>query len=115
MRNMRLDILSLEERRAITDEITLYKIYSNRIATSLTEQIRLNIRPRFTRQNNVFYLPHVTTNVEYFSPMMRMQRQHDEKFILNSLNEQSFNAFKRYTTHEIKRNSLFFDYSFNGP
>lgn len=60
-----------------------------------------------------FSLRHVTTNVEYFSPMMRLQRQHDEKFRLNSLNEVVFEAFKRYTTHEVKRNSMSFDYTFN--
>lgn len=112
MRNVRLDLLSLEERRTISDELTLYKIYSNRLNTTLNNQIRLNTVTRFTRQNNIFYLPHVTTNVEYFSPILRMQRQHDDKFSMNNLNEAIFNTFKRYTIHEVKRASLIFDYSF---
>lgn len=115
MRNVRLELLSLEERRTITHELTLYKVYSNRVVTALNNQIRPSIRSRITRQNNLFYLPHVTTNVEYFSPMLRMQRQHDNIFKLNSLNEESFNAFKRYTLHEIKKRSIMFDYRFNEP
>ena len=113
MRNVRLELLSLEERRAITDELTLYKIYSKRIITTLNDQINFVTRTRFTRQSNMFYLPHVTTNVEYFSPIIRIQRQHDVNFPMNDLNEVSINAFKRYTIHEIKQKCLFFDYSFN--
>lgn len=112
MRNVRLGLLSLEERRAICDELTLYKINSNRLNTTLNNQIIWNTRTRFTRQNNIFYLPHVTNNVEFYSPMTRMQRQHDENFSSNTLNEESFNAFKRYTLHEIKLKSPIFDYSF---
>lgn len=113
MRNVRLELLSLEERRVINDEMTLYKVFSNRMITMVHDQLRLSTRSRFTRQNNVFYLPHVTNNVEFFSPMLRMQRQHDENFAVNSLNEESFNAFKKYTLNEIKRKTLFFDYKSN--
>lgn len=113
MRNVRLEFLSLEERRAITDELTLSKIFSNRIKTTLNNQISLRTGTRFIRQNNVFYLPHVTTNVEYFSPMLRLQRQHDEIFFDNDSNEASFNAFKRYTIHGMKLKCLFFNYTFN--
>lgn len=93
MRYVRLDLLALEERRAITDELTLYKIYSSKMNTVSINQIKLNARTRFTRQNNLFYLPHVTTYVEYFSPMIRMQWQHDESFNVNSLNEECFIQF----------------------
>lgn len=115
MRNVRLELLSLEERRVINDELTLYKVFSNRMVTTLHNQLRLNTRSRFTRQTNIFYLPHVTTNVEFFSPILRMQRQHDKEFNVNSLHEESFNAFKRYTLYEVKQKSLFFDYTFNYP
>lgn len=112
MRNVRLGILSLRDRREITDELTLYKIYNGAIQTTLSEQLQLNPRNRLTRQNNVFYTQTVRSNVEFFSPILRMQRQHDAKFNANDLNEQSLNAYKRYTFHEVNQNTLIFDYSF---
>lgn len=113
MRNVRLELLSLEERRAFCDEITLYRIHSNRLITTINNQLILNTRARFTRQNNMFYLPRVTNNVEYFAPMKRTQRQHDENFNMNSLNEESISAYKRYTLHVIGLKSPIFDYKFN--
>lgn len=112
MRNVRLELLSLEDRRSTTDELTLYKINNGTINTTLNEQLRFHARNRVTRQNNLFYLPSVRTNVEYFSPLMRMQRQHDNKFSINDLNEPSISTFKRYTLHEVKQSILIFDYEF---
>lgn len=112
MRDLRLDLLSLEDRRLISDEMTLFKINSETIKTTLNSQIRLNARIRFTRQTNIFYLPTVSNNIEFFAPMLRMQRQHDTIFSMNTLNE-TLNAFKRYTIHEVKLNRLTFDYSFD--
>lgn len=112
MRNVRLELLSLEDRRSVTDELTLFKIHNGTIQTRLNEQLQFNARTRATRQVNTFYLPSVRTNVEFFSPMLRMQRQHDERFYANDLNEQSLNTFKRYTFHEVNANTLLFDYGF---
>lgn len=115
MRNFRLGLLSLEERRLVSDEITLYKIYSSKLRTKLTNQIRVHTRVRATRQNNMFYLPFVTNNVQHFSTMIRIQRQHDEDFYMNDLSEESMNAFKRYTLHEVNKKRLILDYRFNEP
>lgn len=113
MRNLRLEILSLKERRSLTDEITLYKIYTSKLKTTLFNTINLNNPVRTTRfNNNVFYLPTVTTNVECNSPMYRFQLQHDSLFRNIDLNEPSFDTFKRYAMHEIKSKQLIFDYSF---
>lgn len=114
MRNMRLGILSLEDRRILTDEITLYKIQTSNLGTTLYESLSHNIPLRTTRHNNnIFYLPFVTTNVEYYSPMHRIQRQHDSIFNNLELNEPSLTTFKRYATYEIKNNQIIFDYSFD--
>lgn len=103
MRYMRLDMLSLEERRTLTDELALYKIHPGKIITHLNHALRYNDQSRFTRQNNdVFYLPFVTTNVEYYSPMLRMQRNHDLAFNRLDLNDHCLASFKRYAIHEIK-------------
>lgn len=112
MREVRLEILSLQDRRIITDELTLYKIMSETLETDLLNRIQVNARERFTRQNNTFYLQTVTNNVEYNSPILRMQRQHDSLFRMNDLNEPSFSAFKRYTEHEMLENRLIFNYEF---
>lgn len=109
-----MEILSVEERRELTNEIVLFKIYSSRLNTELTHELGINRPMRFTRYGNgTFYLPSVTTNVEYNAPLLRMQRKHDEKFSNLDLNEQNLNAFKRYAMHEIKSNQLVFDYSFS--
>lgn len=113
MRDVRLGILSLEDRRSLTDELVLYKIMCGTIETTLNDRIRLANRVRVTRQNhNIFYLPFVTNNVEFHSPLLRMQRQHDLRFFENSLDEPSFCAFKRYTMHQINQNRIIFDYEF---
>lgn len=112
MRNVRLDLLSLQDRREIADEMTLYKICNGTIQTNLTEQLRFNPRIRVTRQNTIFYQHTVRTNVEYFAPILRMQRQHDRKFGANDLNEQSLNAYRMYTFYEVNQNRLIFDYRF---
>lgn len=116
MRNVRLDLLTLEDRRTITDEVTLFKIHSGGLKTELNNQLHWNRPVRTTRHNNnSFYLPFVMTNVEYFAPLLRMQRKHDELFAEIDLNETNLYTFKRYTTHAIKNNQLVFDYSFENP
>lgn len=112
MRYVRLEILSLEDRRTINDELTLYKMYTRKVTTDLTDSLRLRNQIRFTRNDNMFYLPFVTTNVEYFSPMLRLQRNHDLKFKCVDLNEQCLATVKRYITYEIKSQQLIFNYSF---
>lgn len=114
MRYLRLDLLSLEDRRTLSDEIVLYKIYSKRINTTLTDQLHFNRPIRISRQNNnnIFYLPFVTTNMEYFAPLLRLQRQHDIMFSNIDLNEPCLSAMKRYALYETKNNQFIFDYSF---
>lgn len=113
MRNVRLELLSLKDRRTLTDEITLYKIYSKKLNTTLYETISHNRPLRSLRFNNdAFYLPFVTSSVEYYSPMLRLQRTHNTNFNNVDLNEQSLATFKRYATYETKTNQIIFDYSF---
>lgn len=102
-RLLRLEMVSLENRRRLTDELTLYKIHNGQLKTSLTQDIRFHNPIRATRQNITFYLQPVTTNIEYFAPLLRMQRQHNESFNLVQLDEPNINAFKRYITFEIKQ------------
>lgn len=100
-RLIRLEMMSLENRRLYFDELTLYKIYNGIYKTSLIHNINTRNPIRFTRLNHTFYLPFVTNNVEYFSPILRLQRQHNETFNDVNLNERCYDAFKRYTKYEI--------------
>lgn len=99
MRNIRLDMLSLEDRRMVTDEIVLYKIVTGRMRTELLASLHFNQPIRFTRQTvnapNTFYLPFVTSNLEYHSPILRIQRQHDRIFSNIDLDENRLNSVKR--------------------
>lgn len=110
MRYYRLDLLTLEDRRKLNDEITLYKIYSNRIITEVHAALNRNVPTRPIRfSNRFFYLPFVTTDVEFHSPMLRIQRRHDDLFSNNNIIEPSLSSFK---LHSIKQQRLIFDYSF---
>lgn len=100
-RLIRLEMYSLENRRLASDELVLYKIINNQLKTSIVDSLVFNRPLRITRQNATFYLPTVTNNVQYFAPMLRMQRQHNELFNDVQLNEESISAFKRYIYHEI--------------
>lgn len=102
-RLMRLEMISLESRRLMIDEITLYKIRNGLLITSLKDSLSYYNINRVTRQNRTFYLPPVTTNIEFFAPMLRLQRQHNDSFNNVQLDEPSLNAFKRYVKYEVER------------
>lgn len=104
MRLVRLNLLSLEERRTLIDELVLYKIKNAfyRITTTFNFETSTLRHTRAIRQ---FYLPFVTTNVEYHTPLLRMHRHHMEIFSQNSLIEHCFKAFKMYIIHTIINSS----------
>lgn len=101
MRLKRLELISLEDRRRLIDETNLYKIKNGALCLSVPHDFQLN-SIRLTRNSRTFYLPFVTTNVEYHSPLLRMHRQHMDIFNNINLNEPNLNAFKRYALHEIE-------------
>lgn len=101
-RLLRLELTSLENRRLLFDELTLYKIHNGIYNTSLNQFIIVRNPVRVTRLAHTFYLPFVSNNIEYFTPILRLQRQHNETFTNININEENFNAFKRYVLHEIK-------------
>lgn len=109
MRLKRLELLSLEDRRKLIDKLNSYKIKNGTFQLTVNRNFQPNqIRP--TRNNRTFYLPFVTTNVEYHSPLLRMHRHHMSIFNNINLNEPSLNAFKRYATHEIKTTQINMQY-----
>lgn len=108
-RLLRLNLISLENRRILQGEILLYKIKNGIIRISVNH----NFEPtqiRFTRFNRIFYLPFVTTNVEFNSPLLRMHRQHMETFEELDLYEANLNSFKRYALHITKQLNHFQTY-----
>lgn len=75
-----LNMVSLYHRRLFIDELFLYKIVSQKIKTNLIGNFTVHIPNRTTRFTPVFYLPAVTSNVEFFSLVLRLKRQHNENF-----------------------------------
>lgn len=94
MRLIRLNMLSLEDRRLMFDELTLFKMLNNIIYTSIAHKINLNNPIRSMRRVNTFYLPFVTSNIEFFSTIVRIQRQHNEIFDSLALTNNSLNSFR---------------------
>lgn len=109
MRLRRLELLSLEDRRTLMDELTLYKIENGIFQLGIPINFQFN-PIRVTRNNQLFYLPTVTTNVEFNSPVLRMHRHHMSFFSNVDLHEPNFRAFKRYVTHEIKSTQIMIRY-----
>lgn len=98
MRLKKLAMISLTDRRIIADEILLWKILNIYELNALFRQHLSFADPqRYTRHNSMFYLPTVTTNVEYYSPLLRIQRSHDTYFrnINLALPGQTLSAFRR--------------------
>lgn len=91
----RFGLHSLETRRLIADELMLYKIANSLTQTSLLHKLRFTNPVYFFRNAFVFYLPSVTTNVEYFSPHLRFQRAHNDLFGDVNLFTDSITSFKR--------------------
>lgn len=76
-----MNLSSLYNRRLQTDEILLYKVVNGMINTNLAQSLKFRIPQRPTRTNATFYLPFVTSNLEYYSLSLRLQRQNNEHFI----------------------------------
>lgn len=109
MRLRRLELLSLENRRRLTDELILYKLKNGIFQLAIPHNFEYN-PIRHTRNNRIFYVPFAGTNVEYYSPLKRMHRSHIDLFQNIDLNEPNFNAFKRYANHEVKNNQIIIHY-----
>ena len=81
----RLNMKSLEKRRLMSDEMTLYKIFHRRIDTKLNESIAFFNHGRSTRRNvassrPIFYTTTYSSNAERNQPLNRMQDHHDKYF-----------------------------------
>lgn len=75
-----LKLHSLETRRLESDELMLYKLIHKRVDSTLSQRIAFHQPSRATRQNSLFYLPNVTTNIQLNSPIHRIQRNHMQFF-----------------------------------
>lgn len=111
--NVRLQTLkmhSLESRRLENDEITLFKIIHNYIdSRSLKQSLCFHQPSRDTRrnqvtssdsrrsehQNQIFYLPKMSTNYQANAPMNRIQKNHDVYFSPVNIFNSSFSSFKK--------------------
>lgn len=100
MRLLRLEMISLQDRRSINDEIVFYKLINRRFNTTLSDRITIRNININLRRFIQYYPPFSSTNIEYHSALNRMQRNHDELYMGVNIHEDSLNAFKRYIYHE---------------
>lgn len=93
LKNLGMD--SLFTRRLYFDELLLYKITSGKLKTNLNESFNLNVPTRATRYAPIFYLESVSSNIEYFSLVLRLKRQHNDYFANIDLLENSLTRIKK--------------------
>lgn len=75
-----LEMKSLFARRLYFDEMLLYKIVSGKLNTFLLQSFQINVPLRATRYAPIFYVPSVSSNIEFFSLSLRLKRQHNDYF-----------------------------------
>lgn len=102
MRLVRLEMMSLYDRRIATDELVFYKLINRKLDTSISDRITNRNIYVHLRRANQFYPPFASTNIEYHSALNRMQRKHDELFTGIDIHENSLNSFKGYVYYEIR-------------
>lgn len=112
MRLIRLNLLSLEHRRLLADKLMLFKI-NNGLNRTIVNHHFEPLHGRQLRHNRTFYLPFANNNVEFYSPVLRMHRQHMEYFADLDLYEPHLGAFKRYSIFEIKALQIPSNYTIN--
>lgn len=99
-----LKMMTLSNRRLLADEMLLYKIVNRRLRTTLENDINVHIPTRQTRFTPTFYLPHTSTNIEFYSVSLRIQRQHNEIFGSINLFENTISRFKKNITQILINN-----------
>lgn len=82
-----LNMQSLYTRRLYFDETLLYKIVVKKLNTTLNHSFNINIPLRVTRFAPIFYVPSVSTNIQYFSLALRLKRQHNDHFSMVDLQD----------------------------
>lgn len=90
----KLEMTSLFYRRLYFDEMLLYKIISKNLNTNLTASFNVHIPNRVTRFAPIFYVPSVSSNIEFFSLTLRLKRQHNDYFGNINLLENSLSRVK---------------------
>lgn len=76
----KLDMTALFYRRLYFDELLLYKIITGKLNTNLIHSFNIHVPTRVTRFAPIFYVPSVSSNIEFFSLALRLKRQHNEYF-----------------------------------
>lgn len=91
----KLGMTALFYRRLYFDELLLYKIVSNKLNTNLSQSFNIHIPTRITRFAPIFYVPSVSSNIQFFSLVLRLKRQHNEYFTHIDLMDASLASAKQ--------------------
>jgi Reverse transcriptase (RNA-dependent DNA polymerase) len=92
----RYKMISLEDRRIISDEISLFKLINNQIQSSSLTLLKFNtIHTHYAIRNpEIFDVPTFSNNYSSNLPIIRMQRAHNELFNNTPLLDISIQSFK---------------------
>jgi hypothetical protein len=103
--NMRLNILnllSLDNRRLMLDDVLLYKIVNFKVETNMLSEIRLYTPAYNTRTGQLFLPKYSRTNLGFANPLSRIQRSHNDLFNSLDLFALSLRQYKLCLVNTIK-------------
>lgn len=100
-----MKLMSLANRRLLMDELFLYKLINRKIESTLIDSLNFHVPSRDTRTRNTFYIPFVSSNLEFFSLSLRLQRQHNDNFMQINLLEQSVERTRKKIIEILSTNN----------
>lgn len=89
-----LKLWSLAQRRLYFDEVLLFKIISSHLNSRVFDSIEVITNYRTLRYQPTLHIPFANNNLLFYSPMIRIQRQHEKLFRHLSLWSGSVESFK---------------------
>lgn len=95
VRNKRLGLPLLSERRNLNDALTLHKIVHSNVDTHLTRNICIKYSARNMRSSDTFMLQTARTNVGVQEPLHRMCSQYNSELSRFDI----FSSFRQYKMH----------------
>lgn len=104
---LELDMLSLKDRRVLSDMITLYKILNNMFnSTNLISLFKLCVPSHNIRNHNLFLVNLANNNTYYNSPVERLSRTYNNIFNSVCIFSTNLESFKKHCKLILQHTSL---------
>jgi ribonucleases P/MRP protein subunit RPP40 len=97
----RYSLTTLEQRRVLSDEIVLYKIVNGIIETDTLAEFNFRFYRNNVRERQFFAPPISRNNIRSFSPLVRLQRRHNQYFLATDL-ASPISAFKNSAYESLR-------------